>query len=68
MEDQSQPERSRTAEAERRGSAGSQGGVLSFLRDTRKWWMTPIVVALLMVGVLLVLSGSAAGPLIYALF
>lgn len=39
-----------------------------FMRDNKKWWVTPIVVALLAIGVLLVLSTTAAGPFIYALF
>jgi len=39
-----------------------------FMRENKKWWVSPIVVALLAIGVLLVLSTTAAGPFIYALF
>jgi hypothetical protein len=39
-----------------------------FLRRTRNWWMAPILAALLLVSALLVLSGTAVAPLIYALF
>jgi len=39
-----------------------------FLRRSRKWWMTPIVILLLLVGALLVMAGTSVGPLIYALF
>lgn len=39
-----------------------------FIRENKKWWVTPIVVALLAIGVLLVLSSTAVGPFIYALF
>ena len=48
------------------------GGLLSeykdFLLHNKKWWMIPILVALLLVGVLVVLGGTAAAPFIYTLF
>ncbi len=39
-----------------------------FLRENRNWWLIPILVVLLLVGVVLVLSTTAAGPFIYTLF
>ena len=39
-----------------------------FLRQNKKWWLTPIILTLLVVGVLVVLGGSAAAPFIYTLF
>lgn len=39
-----------------------------FLMHNKKWWLLPIVVALLLVGVLIVLSGTGAAPFIYTLF
>ncbi len=39
-----------------------------FLRDNKKWWLTPIVLVLLLVGLLVIMSGSAAAPFIYTLF
>jgi len=39
-----------------------------FLRNNKKWWLTPIVVILLMFGALMFLSGTAAAPFIYTLF
>ena len=39
-----------------------------FLRESKAWWLTPIVVVLLLVGVLIFLSGTAAAPFIYTLF
>ncbi len=43
--------------------------VWGFLRTRKKWWLTPIVVTLLLLGVLIVLSeSSAVAPFIYALF
>lgn len=41
----------------------------SFLRVRKKWWLAPIVVMLLLLGLILVLSeGSALAPFIYTLF
>lgn len=39
-----------------------------FLRYNKKWWLTPIIVVLLLVGLLIVLSGSAVAPFIYPFF
>ncbi|HET6567618.1 MAG TPA: DUF5989 family protein [Rhodothermales bacterium] len=40
-----------------------------FLRTRKKWWLTPIVVFLLLISLLIVLvQGSALAPFIYALF
>ncbi len=42
---------------------------LEFLRVRKKWWLTPIVVLLVLLGMLIVLTeGSALAPFIYALF
>ena len=40
----------------------------AFLRYNKKWWLTPILLVLLLVGVLVVLSGTGAAPLIYTLW
>ena len=39
-----------------------------FLATTKKWWLAPIFVVLLLVGALIMLSGTAAAPFIYTLF
>jgi len=48
------------------------GGIVSdfwyFLRHNKKWWMIPIIVALLACGVVVVLGGTGAAPFIYTLF
>ncbi len=41
---------------------------LDFLLNNKKWWLTPIVLVLLLLGLFIVLGGSAAGPFIYTLF
>lgn len=43
--------------------------IWGFLRTRKKWWLTPIVLTLILLGVLIVLSeSSAVAPFIYALF
>jgi hypothetical protein len=41
----------------------------SFLRVRKKWWLAPIVILLLTLGLILVLTeGSVLAPFIYSLF
>lgn len=39
-----------------------------FLVHNKKWWLTPIILVLLLVGTLIMLSGTAAAPFIYTLW
>ena len=40
-----------------------------YLKTNKKWWLTPIVLVLVLLGVLIVTSqGSALAPFIYTLF
>ena len=54
-------------EAER-ASAGFFTELWDFLRHNKKWWLLPIVVVLILVGVLIVLGSTAVAPFIYTLF
>ncbi len=49
----------------------SQPGVAAefweFLKHNKKWWLVPILVALVLLGLLVVLSGTALAPFIYPL-
>jgi hypothetical protein len=49
-------------------SSGMLGEVWAFLRQTRKWWLVPILVLLALFGVLLLAGGTGAAPFIYTLF
>jgi hypothetical protein len=41
----------------------------AYMRERKKWWLLPIVVAMLIVGFLLVFAqGSALAPFIYTIF
>ncbi|MHC5009471.1 MAG: DUF5989 family protein [Planctomycetota bacterium] len=41
---------------------------IDFLRHNKKWWLLPIILVLLVVGLLVVLGGTALGPFLYPLF
>ena len=41
---------------------------LEFLKHNKKWWLLPIVIILLAMGLLVLLSSSAIAPFIYPLF
>ena len=47
---------------------GLVGEFWAFLRENKKWWLAPIVISMLLLGALVMLSGSAAAPFIYTLF
>ena len=55
---------SRAAEPPR----GAVSELLAFAFDNKKWWLTPIIVVLLGLGLLVILGGTAAAPFIYTLF
>jgi Family of unknown function (DUF5989) len=48
------------------------GNVLSelwgFMGQNKKWWLTPIVLMLLLLGVLIIVGGTGAAPFIYTIF
>jgi hypothetical protein len=50
----------------------SRSGLVSefvdFLKDNKKWWLAPIIISILALGVLVLLGGTAAAPFIYTLF
>ncbi len=59
-------------EAFRRQAEQSPRGLpaefLDFLLHNKKWWLTPIIVVLLLVGLLVIFAGTGAAPFIYTLF
>jgi hypothetical protein len=44
------------------------GELWGLLRQNKKYWLLPIILVLLLLGVLVFLSGTAAAPFIYTLF
>lgn len=53
-------------------ASGERSGLASefvdFLKDNKKWWLAPIIVSILGLGMLVLLGGTAAAPFIYTLF
>lgn len=49
-------------------SPGFVGEFWGLLRDNKKWWLTPIILAMVLISALVMLSGTAAAPFIYTLF
>jgi len=51
------------------GNKSLLGETWSFMLQNKAWWLTPIFVLLILVGVLIVVGqSSAVSPFIYALF
>ena len=67
-------ERETTSQAAEFARQGQQrptsflGDVLYFLRESKKWWMLPLIIMLLMFGLLMLLASTGMAPLIYTLF
>jgi hypothetical protein len=57
---------------EREGARARSGGPLRefwhYLSRSGKWWLTPIIALLVLIGGLVVIGGTGAAPFIYALF
>jgi hypothetical protein len=51
-----------------RRSQNIVGDFWHLLRSTGKWWLAPVIMALLMCAAFLLLGGTAAAPFIYTLF
>jgi hypothetical protein len=49
-------------------SAGIVGEFVAMLKQNKKYWLIPIILILLLVGVLIILGSTAAAPFIYTLF
>lgn len=50
------------------GSVGFVAEFWDFLRYNKKWWLLPIVVTLVALGILVALGSTVAAPFIYTLF
>ncbi len=46
---------------------GFFGELWDFLKVRKKWWLLPIILFLIMVGILIAIGGSSLSPFIYAL-
>ena len=65
MPDNSGDDFAKAAEGPRSGIVGE---FIAFLKHNKKWWLAPIILILVLLGVLLILGGTGAAPFIYTLF
>jgi len=59
------------SEFEEKAAKGSDGFFWEFwifLKENKKWWLLPILLAFLLMGALLLAGGTGAAPFIYTLF
>lgn len=42
--------------------------IISFIIETKKWWLVPILTVLLIVGLLVLFADTSVAPFIYSLF
>ena len=68
MTDSDEQDKNDFAREAEEASPGFLAELAAFLRDQKKWWLTPVIVVLLLVGVLLVLAGTGLAPFLYPLF
>jgi hypothetical protein len=54
--------------AGKEGSSSLPSEFWRFLMHNKKFWLLPIILFLLLMGVLMILGGTAIGPFIYPLF
>jgi hypothetical protein len=47
---------------------GLAGEMIAFMGQHKKWWLLPIFMVMLLMGVLAIVGSSAAAPFIYTLF
>lgn len=50
------------------GRSGVLGEFLHYLRESKKWWMLPILIVMLCLGMLALLTSSPIAPFIYTMF
>ena len=42
--------------------------IVQMLKENKKWWLAPIILAILLLGLLVVIGGSPLAPFIYPIF
>jgi len=50
------------------GRTGLASEFIDFLKHNKKWWLLPILLAVVAVGVIVFLGSTGAAPFIYPLF
>jgi hypothetical protein len=64
----SDPKQNEFEKAGQAGNAGLVGEFMAMLKENKKYWLIPIILILLLMGLLIILGSTAAAPFIYTLF
>jgi hypothetical protein len=56
------------AESRHAGRPGLLRELWVFLRENKKWWLLPILIVLLALGLIVILSGTGLAPFLYPIF
>jgi hypothetical protein len=67
-DDAGETARRRFEQSAQNPAPGLAAEFIAFLRQNKKWWLLPILVVLLLMGLLIFLTGTAAAPFIYPFF
>jgi hypothetical protein len=65
------PKQREPSEFERQSAEASPGFVAEFwefLKTNKKWWLLPIILFLVVIGLFIVLTSTPVAPFIYTLF
>src|SRR5262249_45955999 len=71
MREPSSPDKDQASDFEAQASRATPGLIresIGFLRQSRKWWLFPVLLALVALGIFVVLAETAVAPFIYTLF
>ena len=49
-------------------SSGVIAEMFHFIRNSKKFWLVPLIIVLLLVGVIVILGSTALAPFIYTIF
>jgi uncharacterized protein DUF5989 len=63
-----QPDQTFEKAASEARDVGLLAELLGFLNTTKKWWLLPIVLVVVVLSMLIFLSGTGVAPFIYTLF
>ena len=64
----SKPDKDDFAQQAEEAPPGLVAEFWDFLIHNKKWWLTPIILVLLILGFIIYIGGSVAAPFIYPLF
>jgi hypothetical protein len=68
MADSKKPNQQSFEQLASEASPGFVAELRDFLKQNKKWWLTPIIMVVVLLGVMIFLASTGAAPFIYTLF